>query len=305
MQSPSIDQAAKIQFQDNFLELAQQKKTQLEGSGAIIYLPSEGKTQNMGRIGPVELSEVAGRNPDKSYGDYDVDNRMLSKRRFSRTITIDALYDINELIRDPQSDIVKQLVNAKNRVIDRVICQQAGGAVLIGAPDAAPTSVSAANDGVITIDATAGVTYGTIQQITQKFINNNLEYEMFRGSVLCITGKENTDLMQEPQFISNDYISGSPVAEGKMSRAGLYAVKMFAGSEQGGITVTNPILTESGSNRTCLVLAPESVAVSMQIGRLEVERNKDKVNSWDITIDLWINAMRTEGTRVIKVTTTL
>lgn len=305
MYSPSIDQAVKLQFQDNFLELAQEKTTKLSGSRAVIYLPSEGKTQNMGRIGPVELSEVAGRNPDKSYGDYDLDNRQLTKRRFTRTITIDALYDVNELLKDPESDIIKQLVNAKNRVIDRVICEQAAGAVLCGAPNAAAVSVSAADDGVITHDATSGFTYGIVQLFTQKFINNALDYEMFRGAVLCISGKENTQLMQEPQFINNDYISGSPVAEGKLSRAGLYEVKMFAGSENGGITVTNPILAETSSQRTCLVLAPESVALSMEIGRLEVERNKDKVNSMDITIDLWINAMRTEGVRVQKVTTLL
>lgn len=303
--SPSIDQGAKQQFQDNFLELAQQKKSRLENSGVVTFLPSSGKTNNLGRIGRLELEEVNVRNPNKSYGDYALDNRQLTKRRFTRTITIDKKYDINELIKDPTSDILKQLVNAKNRVIDRVIAASAIGNVLIGAPDATPSSVTAANDGVVTISATSGVTYAVIQQVTQKFINNDLDYSEFMGSVLCITGKENTDLMQEPEFINNDYISAQVVDAGKMDKAGLYKTILFAGSENGGITVSSPVLVEGVSTRSCLVLAPQSIALSMEIGDMSVEKNPNKVNSMDLTIDLWINAMRVEGVKVIILTTTI
>lgn len=303
--SPSIDQGAKLQFEDNFRELAQQKQSKLESSAAVIHLTSKGKTNNVGRIGRVELEEVNVRNPNKSFGEYALDNRQLTKRRFTRTITIDKKYDINELIKDPTSDILKQLVNAKNRVVDRVLAASAVGAVLTGAPDEAPTSTTAANDGVITISATSGVTYATIQTITQKYINNELDYSEITGSLLCITGKENTDLMQEPQFINNDYISGAVVEAGKMERAGLYRVICFAGSENGGITVNSPILPEATTTRSCLVLAPESLALSMEIGDMSVERNPNKVNSMDLTIDLWMNAMRIEGVRVIEVTTTM
>ena len=163
--NPSIDQGALQQFRDNFLELAQQTKSALGSSKAVMHLPSKGKTNNLGRIGKVELTEVEGRNPNKSYGDYSIDNRMLTKRRFTKTITIDKKNDINELIRDPQSDILKQIVNAKERVIDRVIASAAAGPVLVGAPDVAPSSISAATDGVITLSAVSGLTYAIIQQV--------------------------------------------------------------------------------------------------------------------------------------------
>ena len=303
--SPSIDQGALEQFRDNFLELAQQTKAQLGASNVVTYLPSKGKTNNFGRIGRIELDEVNTRNPNKSYGDYAIDNRQLTKRRFTKTITIDKKYDINELIKDPTSDILKQLINAKERVIDRVIAAAAVGGVYIGAPDVAPTLVSAANDGVSTVTATSGLTYAKVQEIVQKFINNEIQYAMIKGSHLCITGKENSDLMQETQFISNLYIGSRPVEAGKQTDAGLFAVDLFAGSENGGISVLSPILVEGTSTRSCLALAPESVAMAMEIGDVSVEKNPNKVNSMDITIDLWINAMRTEGARVIIVTTTL
>lgn len=303
--SPSIDQAALLNFQDSFYELAQQTKSKLVEGRAIKFAPSKGKTTNQARIGRLELAEVNTRNPDKQYGDYALDNRQFTKRRFTRTVVIDAKYDINELIKDPTSDILKQLNNAKERVIDRIAISAAVGAVLVGQPDAAPTSVSAATDGVLTIDGTAGFTYAIVQAITQNFINNDVDYMTFSGAVICITGKENTNLMGEDKFINNLYITGRPVEAGIMEKAGAYRVQLFAGSANGGITVANPILPEGASTRQCVVLAPESILMAMELGDLSVVKSGTKVNSWDLTIDFWINAMRLEGVLVQIVTTTL
>ena len=303
--SPSLDQGALQSFRDSFYHLAQQTKSRIGSSEAVMFLPSKGKTQNMARIGKVELTEVSTRNPNKQFGDYDLDNRQLTKRRFTKTIQIDALYDINELISDPTSDILMQLLQAKERVIDKVLIDSASGAVLTGAPDSTPTSTSASDDGVITITATGGMDYDDIKSITQNFINNEIPVEEFRGSLICLTGKENSDLMSITQFINNDYISAKPVDESVMSKLGMYKTVFFAGSVSGGITVTNPILAEGTTNRTCVVLAPKSLAVSMEIGDVSVEKSAGKVNSTDITVDFWINSMRTEGEKVQLLTTTI
>ena len=303
--SPSIDQAALEVFRDSFHILAQQSESRLVASKAIVFLPSNGKTNHYSRMGRLELTEVEGRNPDKSYGDYAVDNRQFTKRRFTKTITIDAKHDINELLKDPTSDILMQLDRAKNRVIDRIAVAQAIGSVLTGPADTAPTTTSASSDGVITVDASSGLTYEKVQEITENFINNDLGYDMFSGSVFCISGAENTDLMAEVEFISNDYISGRPVEDGVQTRAGTYRIELFAGSVTGGITVADPILPEGATLRDCVVLAPESIAMAMELADLDVSKSATKVNSWDITIDFWINAMRTEGVRVQKVQTTI
>jgi len=303
--SPSIDQAALEVFQDSFHELAQQTNSRLVKSNALVFLSSKGKTNHYGRIGRIELVEVTTRNPDKQIGDYSLDNRQFSKRRFTKTIQIDAKHDMNELLKDPTSDILKQLHNAKERVTDRIGIAAAIGDVLTGAADTAPTTTSAATDGVITVDASAGLTYEKVQEITENFINNELELSDFRGSVICLSGKENTALMGELEFISSDYINGRPVADGVVSDAGTYRVELFAGSKSGGITVNNPIIPEGATLRSCVVLAPESVAMSMELAALGVEKSAVKVNSWDITIDYWINAMRTEGARVQLLSTTI
>jgi len=303
--NPSIDQGAKLNFMDSFYELAQQTESKLVKTGAVMFLPSKGKTNNMARIGRLELTEVNTRNPDKQYGDYALDNRQFTKRRFTKTIQIDAKYDINELLKDPTSDIINQLNYAKERVVDRIAIAAAVGDVLVGAPDAAPSTISAATDGVLTVTATSGFVYGTIQSITQNFINNELGYMDFSGSTVCITGKENTSLMSEDKFINNDYISGRPVEKGVLDKAGAYHIELFAGSVNGGVQVANPILPEVSTTRSCVVLAPNSVAMAIEIGDMGVDKSATKVNSYDITIDLWINAMRTEGVKVQIATTTI
>lgn len=293
-------------FEKAFHVAAQQKQTLLSGSGVVKYLPVEGKTNNYASMEAFELSKVEGQNPNKVYGDYTTSNRQMSKDRYTKTIYIDDKDDINDLIADPTSYLVQGLVYAKNRVIDTVIARAAAGNVLIGAPNAAPNSVTAANDGVLTVDATAGLDYADIQKVTENFINNNLPIEEIRGSLLAITGKENSALMSDEKFINNDYMNGSTVNAGIVSKAGIYQTALFAGSVNGGIAVANPILAESEGDhtRSCLVLAPNSILLSMKVNDLRIEPSYTKVGSKEVTIDFWIGSMRSEGKRVQILKTT-
>lgn len=306
MYSPSLDQGQKQLFQDNFLSAVQQKQSMLESAGVLVYLPSEGKTNNMARIGKIELTEVSTRNPEHQWGDYDLDNRQLTKRRFTKSIAIDRLYDINELVADPTSPIMEQLSNAVQRLKDRIIASAAGGAVLMGAPDESPTSVSAATDGVVTITATSAFNSTTIDSCVQTFINNDVSEQERRGAVLCVTGSEHADLMADDNFTSNLYIDDRPYETGQIRNVEGFKVVAFAGTDA-NITVSDPILTEtSGTIRTCLVMCPKSVAISLKLANFKViPEHPDYVDSDVITIDYWINAMRVQGQLVQKISTTI
>lgn len=303
--SPSISQGALLNFQRQFYQMTQQTKSKLVKTGAIIYLPSQGKTNEMARMGRLELTEVNSRNPDKVYTDYAIDNRQFTKRRFTATVVVDAKHDINELIADPTSGIINALDAAKERGIDRVAVQAAVGNVLIGGPDTAPTSLSAANDGVITVDGSAGMTYEVIQAVTQNFINSDLQYDQFQGSSVLLTGKENAQLMGEIEFVNNLYMPSKAVGKGVLDEAGTYLTQFFAGSVSGGAQALNPILPEGTTTRSCVVLAPGSIAMAMELAALKVSESATKVNSNEITIDFWINAMRTEGVKTQIITTTM
>lgn len=294
-------------FEKSFHVAAQQKQTLLSGSGVVKYLPTEGKTNHYAGLDAFELEEAAGQNPNKIYGDYTTNNRMMTKRRFTKTLYIDDKDDVNDLIADPTSYLIQGLVYAKNRVIDRIIAAAATGDVLIGQPDMAPQTKSAAQDGVLTVDATAGLDYDVIQKVTENFVNNELAIEDFRGALLGISGKENSSLMADEKFINNDYLNGSSVNAGIINNAGIYKTALFAGSVTGGIQVAKPILPEASEagTRSCLVLAPQSILMSMKVNSLRVEPSYTKVGSKEVTIDLWINAMRSEGKRVQILTTTM
>ncbi len=302
-----LDATQKQLFEDTLFGMAQQSESKFVTSGAITFVASDGRTNNMGRIGKIELVEVTGRNPKKQKIDYAVDNRMFSKKRFTATIVVDKLKDINETIVDPTSDLMVQMNKAKNRVIDRFVASIALGTVLVGAPDgtSATTSVTAANDGVLTVNATAGLTYAKIQEITQNYVNNELDMSEFKGSVFGITGKENTALMGLAEFINNDYINAKPLAGGVASSVAFFNIALFAGSVNGGITVANPVLAEGATDRDCLVMAPDSLRMYTEIAKFKVEESADLVNSDEITIDFWIGGMRTEGARIQKLTTTI
>ena len=294
--SPSIDQGQLQLFKDNFYALAQQTKSRLVGAGVAMFMASEGATHNFARIGRMELTAVSGRNPDKVYEDYSLDNRQFSKTRYTKTIVEDAKDDINELIADPRSDLIMQLNNAKERVMDRVIVNAVTGTVKVGASDATPTELSATSDGVVTVDASSGFTYEKYLEIRQNFINNDLDYSDFEGSVIAISGSEDTDLMGEIEFISSDYKETADKLRFKQV--------LFAGSDA-TITASNPILPEGTTLRKCVVMAPQSVAVAMELGDLSVTPNPTKVNSYDVSIDYWIGAMRTEGVKCQIVSTTI
>lgn len=305
--SPSIDQGAKLIFRNSVHEMAQQTKSRLGSSPACVYVPAEGKTYNYSRMGRVDLVEVNSRNPDKQYTDYALDNRRMTTRRLTRTIQIDNLHDVNSAISDPTGALTRMLAYAMNRTVDISIIASAVGDVLCGAPDAAATTVSAATDGVITVDASAGLTSAKIDEVTQNFINGDLDYSDIQGSMIALTGKENTALMGQTNFVSNDFTNNRPVDMGVMNKASLYQLVYFAGSVTGGSTVAAPVLPEdSGTGtRSCVILAPKSIVISTDLALLDVAPSASKVNSVDVTIDFWIRSMRTEGSRVQILKTTM
>ena len=107
--APSIDQVALQTFEKNYYRLTQQMQSYLKGTGVIKFVAPEGKTKNQARIGRIELTEVAGRNPEWQVQDHNMDNRQFTKRRFTVTLLLDDKTDINELISDPTSELLEAM----------------------------------------------------------------------------------------------------------------------------------------------------------------------------------------------------
>ena len=302
--SPDISQVQQEMFENNFYMLAQQSKSKFVNWGIAKYVDPKGARHNMGRIGRIELQKVTGRNPLKQYVDASFDNRQFSTERYTVSVLIDNKTDVSELIADPTSSIYSSIDAAKERVIDRVIASTAVGPVLVGAPNGSVTSLSAANDGVVTVDATSGLVYEKTLEVTQNFINSELDMSEIYGSMFGFTGKENTALMGETEFINNDYVSARPVEQGVMEQVGKYGIALFAGSVSGGVTIPNPVILEDATYRYCPVLTPNSISLAMEVASLRIGQTDAHVDSKEITIAFNIGAMRNEGCRVQIIKTT-
>lgn len=305
--TPTIEQGFKQTFENNFYELAQQTDSYLAQSPAVKYITAEGNKHNISRSDKTELISADTRNPQKQYIDLTVDNRELIVKRFTRTFLVDNK-DAQEMIADPKSTIYSQLMSACARTQDRVCALAATADVQVGRSDTAKTTITADADGVINIDATTGgLTYAIMTQGIENFINNEvLSHTSTKNLTLAITGSEHTDLMNEDKFINNDYTSFRPVDTGTQERVNGMTVIAFAGSVNGGIQVSDPILPEVGLTRKCLLLAPESIAMVMRLKSFRFEENEETyVDSSSVTVVVETNAIRYEGAKVQTIETTI
>jgi len=303
--NPNLDHASLLLFEKNFERLAAKKDTKLLNCPAIKHMDIKG-ISNISRIEGNELVDVTaqGRNPSKQYLTIRNDNRKSVAKRFTGTYLVDSYDRAVKLITDPTSDLFQNLQDAKNRLIDKCIIDAAVGSVVVGGPDEAGSTLTAAQDGVKTINGTSNFNYSTvISPAITTFTNQYIETE---GVTLAISGTEEQHLRDDDKYMNAFYSSQNTVDKGKITNASGFNVVTFAGNAQGGELVELPILPESTANvRSNVLMAPKSIGLAIEIGRLDCVRAESYVNSWEITIDLWIKTVRLQGSKVIILTSTM
>ena len=301
----NIDQAKLLLFEKNFEKIANQRDSKLLNTPAIKFMDIKG-ISNVSRIDSNELVDVTaqGRNPNKSYVDMRNDNRKSIAKRLTATYLVDDYDKAVNLITDPTSYLFDNLKEAKSRAADAFVTHVATADVVVGAPDAAGTVVTAEEDGVLTIDGKTTFDYKTvISPAITMFTNNYIDCSM--GTTLAISAAEEEDLRNDEYYMNAYYSKQNTVDKGAITNASGFNVVTFAGSVNGGATVDMPILKEAEGVRTNLLLAPQSIAFAVEVGRLDIERAAGKVNSWEITIDLWLKGLRLQGAKVIKLLSTI
>jgi hypothetical protein len=179
----SIDQALITEFSGMVHHEAQQLTSKLKPYAMIKEM--SGDVFAYDGLGRVEAREVTGRVNPATFDDIDHNRRKISRRRFVVNLPIDSS-DVRGALQDPNGEYAKAVAAAMQRQWDRVIQDAAFANILTGRDF--ETTVTAANDGVLTVDATAGLTYEKLLEIGQNFIDNDVDYEM--GSFLQLTGSE-------------------------------------------------------------------------------------------------------------------
>jgi hypothetical protein len=196
---------------------------------------------------------------------------------------------------NPDGEYAKAVAAALNRQWDRVIQSAAFADVLTGRDF--ETTVTATNDGVLNVDATAGLTYEKMLEIAQNFINNDVDFEA--GAFLQITGKEHTQLMGEAELISGDFTRDYNVENGRIKRALGFDLIAF------GASATNPIIPVASSQRKLIAAAKDAFCIGLSKDiSIKVEERPDMIETHQVQAIVEIGAVRTEGKLLQSVTTT-
>lgn len=290
----SIDNALITEFSDMVHQEAQQLQARLKPY--LVVKQMSGDVFAYDGVGRVEAREVSGRNVPATFDDITHNRRKIRRRRFVINLPIDAS-DVRGALLNPESEYARAVAAGMLRQYDRVAYEAAFASVLTGRDF--ETTVSAATDGVVTVNATAGLTYEKLLEIKQNFMDNEVgidSNEMIYGT---ISGDEHTALMGEVELTSGDFSRDFVVENGDITRAlGMKLIKF-------GASVPQPILTVTSGVRDLLFASSRGIClgVSKEMS-IKIEDRNDLIETKQVQVIAEIGAVRTEGVLVQKVQTT-
>lgn len=296
MAADQIDAALIIQFSESIHVQAQQTKARLRPH--VEVRPMIGETYAYDGLGPIEASPVIGRQQPVQFSDINHLRRQIARQRFALTLPIDAA-DVRGMLMNPQGEYAKACVRAMERVFDRIVVGCLFATVYTGRQMG--TSLTAANDGVVTQTATAGLTYQQLLAINKTFMDSDVGNDIPEKIVMGIAGSEMLSLMQEVELVNDLYSQNYAVDKGRMTNAAGIDLIPFAGN------VAKPILplNSAGSVRNCFAMSTRGVCVGLSKElALKVEPRPDLIEVTQVQIVFDLGAVRTEGVLVQQVNTT-
>lgn len=295
-QGLSIDETRVRAFSERVHTAAQQMPSRLRDKSVIKYF--KGKDMAYDGLETVEVVDANTRFAKLDFQDLTHNRRQILPNRWQLPIAFDGLDQVESLF-DIGNEYEKHVAAAMNRKMDAVGISALTGAVNTG--ENFQTALTAAADGVITVDATAGFTYEKLLESRENFINNDLLIDMdMTKSYLAVSGKEHTDLMKEAELTSGDYTRQLSIDKGSMQMAAGYDLIKYAAN------ATNPILAEVATERSCVAFTEGALCYGIQKDiEIEVRKLDDYVDTWVVLITGSFGAVRTEGKRVQIIETTI
>ena len=291
----NINTALATQFADQVHINGQQMKTRTRERVDVVPMTTHDATVET--LDDIEAIEITSRHQKTQGQDIVHGRRRMRMREFRATLLLDQKDEYSVLV-DPAKNYAAAVARSMYRQFDRISTEAALADVYTGRE--MTTLLTAANDGVITVNATSGLTYEKILEINENFIDHEIGTEMEEDLALMISGEENTDLMGEVELTSGDYTRQMAVEKGRIQNAGGLDLIHFGGA------VARPILSVDGSNvRSCIALASGGVQVGIaKDATVTTGERLDLNGTKQVQACLLLGAVRKEGARVQKVTTT-
>lgn len=296
MAESQIDNALIIQFSDSVHVQAQQTQARLRPHVEI--KPMTGETFAYDGIGSIEASQLQARSQPVVFSDINHLRRQIARQRFGLTLPIDAA-DVRGMLENPQNEYAKACVRSMDRVFDRVVVGALFATVYTGRTMG--TTVTASADGVVTVNATAGLTYPQLITINKNFIDADVGNDVPEKIVAGIAGSEYSSLMQETELVDSLYSQHYAIDKGRMMSAAGIDLVTFAG----GSVIAQPVLPVVAGVRECFAMSTRGVCVGMSKEfALKVEPRPDLYETTQVQIVFDLGAVRTEGVLVQQVNTT-
>lgn len=290
-----IDAALITQFSDMVQVKAQQMKSRLRGYFNVKKM--SGDVWAYDGLGIVEASEQNARIAPVVFNTVDHLRRKISRRRFVVTLPLDSS-DVRAVLTNPQNDYAGACTRAIERVYDRVGIECAFASVSTGRD--MTTTLTATTDGVLTVDATAGLTYEKLIEIKRRFFNNEVGNDMAERFLFICTGDEEAAMMQETALINSLYSQQYVIDKGEVTRAvGIDIVRY-------GASITNPLVAAASGTRNCIATSERGIAYGMSLDlSLKIQDRNDLVETIQVQAIIQLGAVRTEGVLVQQVNTTV
>jgi len=290
----SIDNALITEFSDMVHHQAQQMQSRLKPYAKVQQM--SGDLWAYDGLGRVEAREVLGRNAPATFDDITHNRRRIARRRFVINLPIDAS-DVRGALLNPESEYAKAVAAGMLRQYDRVMYQAAFADVLTGRDFG--TTVTATNDGVVVVDATAGLTYEKLLEVRQNFYDRDVGTDDSEQIYLTIGGREHTNLLGEIELTSGDFGRQMPVDKGRIASALGMDLVLFASS------VASPIIPASGGERQLLAASSRGIVlgVSKEMS-IKIEPRNDLIETTQVQVLCEIGAVRSEGVLVQRVRVT-
>lgn len=294
MPNQSIDNALIIQFSDLIHVRAQQIRARTRPFVQIKQMT--GDIYAYDGLGIIEAQEIFGRIQKTEFSDIEHNRRKIARRRFTVTLPIDDM-DVRGVLLNPEGEYAAACVRAMERVFDRVVVESMFADVSTGRD--MDTTVTFANDGGLTVDATSGLTYDILLEIKQNFIDADVGNDIPEQIVMGVTGDEHTSLMKETELTSGDFSRQFVVDQGEIVKAAGISIIKFAAN------ANNPILNVTAGVRDCFAMSTRGICVGLSKEMsIKIQDRPDYVDVKQVQIVFILGAVRTEGVLVQKVQTT-
>lgn len=249
-------------------------------------------------LGSIEARELDARFNPTVFDDINHFRRQIAKRRFGITLPMDS-QDVDGMLTDPTGQYATAAVKAMERKFDRVVYDAMFATVNTGKTFTTP--ITATSDGVLTVDATGGLTLIKELEITRNFNDNEVGNDVPVDICQGIAGDEQETLLQIDQFISTRYTTSMALEKGKVTNVAGIDMILF------GDSTTEPLLYVDGSNiRYSFAMATGAMAMGLAHDgwTVKISERPDYYGVRQVQIEGTMGAVRTEGKLIQKVNTT-